>query len=79
MSTVGQLWFDQGCDAFKRSFPRIAAEIRYLPAEPAANPKDEIQRTDLALLTNGRGVDVVYHIAATTYEPGLMQHPQMVR
>jgi hypothetical protein len=23
----GQLWFDQGCDAFKRSFPEIAAKI----------------------------------------------------
>jgi hypothetical protein len=23
----GQAWFDQGCDAFKRTFPRIAAKI----------------------------------------------------
>ena len=26
-STAGQLWFDQGCDAFKRSFPHIAAKV----------------------------------------------------
>ena len=28
MSTAGQLLFDHGCDAFKRSFPHIAAAVQ---------------------------------------------------
>jgi hypothetical protein len=27
MITAGQLWFDQGCDGFNRSFPQIATTI----------------------------------------------------
>ena len=33
----------------------ISCEIRFLPEDPAPNPSAQLKRTDLALLTNGRG------------------------